>query len=321
MKHSPVRGSAVIAAKQYLAFAVALFFCLFVTSAFANEVSGVDKDMKSEPEQAPVENYYYVEYVLFEHLDQSPDVLRFEPHPAPKERVPDAYYVDYGDATFSLSDLYSDKRLSQHHRLPLPIEEQSLNSAVRRLERDRTVEVIQHRAWLQAFPEEGDQRSVLGANLQLAKDGNLQGTVTIRKSRYMHIDADFAVSQSVAFYAVNWFDWMTQRSDISLQALLTPVRAEKPERYSDSPIYASALTIESENPLGLGGEASGDVNGENVDSGEVENEVLPLTWFNFDRISFKASRRIKDAEMHYLDHPKFGMVATIRRAKLEDDYE
>ncbi|MCV6610138.1 MAG: peptidoglycan binding protein CsiV, partial [Amphritea sp.] len=173
---------------------------------------------------------------------------------------PDAYYVDYGDATFSMSDLYSDKHLSQHHLLPLPTEDQSLNSAVRRLERDRTVEVIQHRAWLQAFPEEGDQRSVVGANLQLAKGRNLEGAVTIRKSRYMHIDADFSVSQSVAFYAVNWFDWATQGGDISPQILLTPVRAQLPERYSDSPIYASALTVESEDPLGLSGEASGDVN-------------------------------------------------------------
>lgn len=51
-----------------------------------------------------------------------------------------------------------------------------------------------------------------------------------------------------------------------------------------------------------------------------ESFLHPSTWIPVHSFKFKDSRRIKDKQIHYLDHPYLGLIVTVQKIKKEELY-
>lgn len=244
------------------------------------------------------EDWYQVEYVLFEHIGENREELRFEPLDTAIQR--EAGYQYYFEKPYFESYPLLDTHLS-----PAPPEDRILSNAFLHLKRDKSIRVFEYRAWQQMIP--GDSPLLPLRVHHTLEDGRiLEGDVTIRRERYLHVDVDVWQYREQLFESISWLDWVAQPSLITLPELLIP---------RDPPVAAEGDDI-SDMPMVLLDDVSTMSATSDIEVGEavdLPNAELLLEPLPFERVHFKASRRVKNEELHYLDHPALGLITTIKK--------
>ncbi len=169
----------------------------------------------------------------------------------------------------------SDKPLSAFHLTPVAMQERETATAIERLERATATRVLMHGAWQQAIAEDEALPPLkIDLNFDSPSPFSIRGSLGVRRSRYMHVDLDIYKTQFRALPYADIKDWFFEADDT----------AWPPSWLTQPATFESAMF-----------------------SRVGESDIA------FSTIHFRQSRRIRDAEWHYIDHPALGVLVTIKK--------
>ena len=241
-------------------------------------------------------DWYQVEFVLFEQLEGARTELRFEANKyVPLQTNDYQYYFEkpYFNEGYPL--------LPDRHFSAIATEASELSGSAKRLNRDRRTGLLTFAAWQQ--PIDNDSATLpLKLSMQLSGGRQLEGYVRIRRERYMHIEVDIFAFIPQYFVSIDWIEWLSAPFSRPLISLLVP----EPIKLTAS---EASLNENSINDPFLMSEV--------LNSGE-ENAPSNQKMLAMNLVRFQDSRRVKEGELHYLDHPAFGLIASIKKLDTPD---
>jgi|GEM_PF-2301912 len=165
----------------------------------------------------------------------------------------------------------------------LPQSKFQLNGIKQRIDRALDLRLLAHFAWRQPVKSELAQPVLVQVGQQYGVSFELEGVVTLSKNRYLHFDSNLFYStfkQGLMHNRMNW-------------------------------------GIFSENQT-----ATDAINAEHFSTEQEQSfDVFRPVDTDFEReltANYKSMRRIKENEIHYLDHPLFGVLFIVSPYQLPD---
>jgi len=157
----------------------------------------------------------------------------------------------------------------------LPVKLMDLGQSLQRLEKSKEVNVYAFGAWQQEI-KKGERLLPLQVNKDMSAQGgqHLTGEIFIRRGRYIHADVNLYLNDFVPLPYKNLQTWIFQSDAKKL-----------PLDWLLQPLAFHAPNLE--------------------DMGEF---LLPQ-----NVIQLHQNRRIKEGEVHYLDHPALGVIIVIKQ--------
>jgi len=177
-----------------------------------------------------------------------------------------------------------------------------LNNEARLLGRDRETRILFHQAWRQPFTDQSMAKSLVvvgGDNF----DGNfeLEGTITLFVSRYLHIHTNLWLTAFEANFGQEREHWPAL-PDIP-----------KPREVRDEKIDAALENNETEQ-WSIELEDSNSLDFDDVNTADLLGDYTSLAQKPYivkHIITMEQKRRMRSGELHYLDHPKLGLLIRI----------
>lgn len=248
--------------------------------------------------QEEQDSWYQIEYIILQHNDSDPYELRYEDVSFSLE-TPPAYWYYLPIALATPNSPLSPFQLSE-----IPLDDASLGNALARIKKDPRTGLLQFRAWKQKI-NDGDPSLPLKIQEDLGGNSILEGTLTIRRERYLHADLDIFLYDRYAFRPAQWaaIALSTFSGMESLLSFLVPLSNNSNESLNDG-----AFDPVLDTPKSSEGEALVSAQDSVKSNTSFELSHLPL-----NVVHFQDTRRIKDGEVHYLDHPLLGLIVTIKR--------
>lgn len=191
--------------------------------------------------------------------------------------------------------------------------------AADRMRRSRHYRVLELTSWEQALPQGAAPVAVvIRGGEAFGQHHELEGTLSLRRERYLHAHARLWLSR--------FTEYTGETSEEDWPALpLLPTPPEHPvadntaiEEIADARLEAS--------PSGTSRETSSQEENAGLDHGTTDNEdamddVMPYDgWTEYDWFSparpdrvvlMDQKRRLRSNELHYIDHPLFGVILRI----------
>jgi len=211
------------------------------------------------------ENWYQIEYILFEHLNSDRHVLRFEDvkyNPIKREQY---YYLTKNKNAASPYQLKEIEKTTS-----------DFTDILNRISKSNELNVYSTGGWQQPIKRGQKLPPLRITGGQSYDNGNrfqLEGELQIRRERYMHAAIDVFVADFTTLPYDDLKDWIFESDETKwpLDWLLQPLAHSHP-----------TLT-------------------------KVGDSLIPE-----NIIHFKQNRRIKDGEIHYIDHPALGLIIKIK---------
>lgn len=170
--------------------------------------------------------------------------------------------------------------------ISLPERELMLNRLKSRIDRALDLRLLAHTAWRQPVASEIDSPAVLiQAGEQYGLNFELEGTLVVREKRYLHVTTDMFFSEFNKTIMSEQDNWPTLHKNSSNHS-----------DYSANETNRNGLLI---NTTDLFNQPANDY-------------IRQLT------AELKQSRRVKSEELHYLDHPLFGILVQLTDYQLPD---
>lgn len=212
-----------------------------------------------------------------------------DPIPAQEQSPATAPVPQTADAEQTLAQL-----LSQQAYVKLPAEMRNLNETVAALTRNQRQRLLFHEAWRQSLtePEQAPAIVVTGGDL-FDKLPELSGTLTIGASRYLHLFADLWFTEFASNFG---------QGDQGWPALPVPPKADT-EDIRDEQIN---LQAGSETP------GQRDLWQQFSVIDDTYQLMLNKPYVVTNLATLKQSRRMRSGEVHYIDHPKIGMLVLVQ---------
>lgn len=163
--------------------------------------------------------------------------------------------------------------ITQHQYTALKGDELDLKDSYQRLKRDRRIKVLEYRAWQQAINSD-EHYPALKIASPIDSKRSLLGGVELSRKRYIHAELDVYLLGFVTVPNVDLVNWLFEASEFDLIDLLLPQGSSSP------------LNLVANNESSL---------------------QLPV-----NIVHLKESRRIKDGEVHYIDHPALAALITVK---------
>lgn len=191
----------------------------------------------------------------------------------------------------------------------LPQAQQRLNSSHQALQRDNAFRVLFHQAWRQPLVEADRAPPVVirGGN-EYGDHRELAGTVVVSLSRYLHLQTDLWLTQFVPNIGQDIEHWpslplppsavqaLYQPLDLESMSLAPLDQSQQERADAADPNYAWQS---SERPLGWSGQPS------------FRLRVQESPYRVQEISTLRQRRRMRSAEVHYLDHPRMGLLIRI----------
>lgn len=149
-----------------------------------------------------------------------------------------------------------------------------------RLAGSRNYKMLYKAAWRQPFVSRQEAPTVFisAGNQETSNRRELEGTLRLHKGRYLHVDAHLVLGKYEEHF-----------QEIGATPAPTTLGTSS---NANTPLPSQANAFDDTEPL------------------VASPEVMALEMFEL-----KESRRMRSGELHYLDHPKFGMLIQINRIK------
>lgn len=197
----------------------------------------------------------------------------------------------------------------------LPESEKSLQAAQKALNRHGNLRTLFHQTWLQAL-ESGDNAPalILRAGNQYGSHFELEGSITLSVSRYLHIQTNLWFTQFVPNYGQPSDHWpalptfpLFDHTDSVEQQVNTDNNA------SDSAwpkIDLSRLETPPANGTAALSNLPMNTAGNNSDYDEYST-LLEEPYLIKEIITMQQKRKMRSGELHYIDHPRLGLLIKI----------
>lgn len=198
----------------------------------------------------------------------------------------------------------------------LPAEDLEYRGKAAYMARNGGYRVLFHNAWLQPV---GEQAEALPIVLDRSGDGGpwpeLQGSILLYLARYLHLETDLWLNTQGQYFPGRWRMPPPPLSPVSLIVeepeplpatadaigVAAPARSPLPARDSEPA------------PVGESGTADSST-GEFVAEVEETGPVYPFR----HAVTLRQTRRMRSDELHYLDHPMFGLVIKLTPVSEEE---
>lgn len=165
----------------------------------------------------------------------------------------------------------------------LPQGELQLSALKARIDRALDLRLLTHMAWRQpAYPKDQSAPVFIQSGDQYDLSFEIEGTVTVSENRFLHVQAHLFFSKFIRRLLDDKIDWSSLSN-------------EKTESFMFG-------------DTGMAG-------------AKQSFSVFNQKDIEFDRgltAEFKHSRRVRNGELHYLDHPLFGMMLMVTPHQLPD---
>ncbi len=159
----------------------------------------------------------------------------------------------------------------------LPASQRKLTAAAKRIKGSADLRLLGHLAWRQPVPKDELAHPILiQTGQQFNNEFELEGTLTIRRGRYLHALTDLFFSRFEPMKSEKELDW-TIFSDDDLEF----GQREWNPRFNEA-------------------------------------ETAAAQFVRATTAHLKQSRRMRSGELHYIDHPLFGILVQITPYKLPD---
>lgn len=187
----------------------------------------------------------------------------------------------------------------------LPKENRILNDEAQRLQRHQAMRVLFHQAWRQpVYALESAPAIVVTGGDKFNQHYELEGTLTFSLSRFLHIHTKLWLTQFEANYGQEIANWPTLPT--LPQAGLDKIMEVKPkaqEKAQETESWGVNLNADLEQtnletPDGIAGLNSYQ---------SIANQPFVIKHI----IGVEQTRRMRSTELHYLDHPKLGILVRI----------
>ena len=260
-------------------------------SSYANAVT--------PPEESVTKDWYQIEFALFEHTEGARSELRYEAHQYSAHQTTDYQYY------FEQPYYRSGYPLLERHLGPVAQNDSILHRPVQRLVRDPRTDVLLQAYWQQPIDKESATLP-LKITKTISDERVLEGYIRVRRERFMHIEIDVFVFRPRYVPTVDWVDWLKAPMAAPLASLLIP---------NESP---------SQKVLNKNGNANTSSTSEaglfSVQEQPLDNRMLKRVkesaMVPMNVMRFQDSRRVKEGELHYLDHPALGLITSINKVEL-----
>jgi hypothetical protein len=161
-----------------------------------------------------------------------------------------------------------------HAFVALPEERRILNSQARSISRSSLYKTLVHQSWLQPIVSDKDSLPILiQAGDHFDDMYELDGTITINRSRFLHVDADLWYTEFSPLYQQGDAAVSTAESLLAPEPLSPQLRSKYPQVARWESTRGQYLKVHS-HPL-------------------------------------QQSRRMRSSTLHFIDHPRFGILIRI----------
>lgn len=171
-----------------------------------------------------------------------------------------------------------------------------LDNKVAAIRRARGQQVLFHKAWRQVLQNKRNSPAVvINGGSPVGDHHQLEGSVTISVARYLHLSTNLWLSEFGA-----------QQPSVADTTTSRGIALPRP------PVAEQNM---SDEPMGLSGQSAQALT---VDAIRSEPRP-PLT---ASRVAvLQQERRMRSGELHYLDHPRFGILIEVRPVEQEEESE
>lgn len=232
-------------------------------------------------------SWFQVEVLIFENTGNRSEKPERWPTYPDLERLSSALTITELDPEVAQADETAQQRANS---LPIPFSplseaEWTLSQEKTALERSRNYRVLYHQSWMQPVP--GRNRVVpirIDAGELYGSQHELQGYIELSVERYLHLTTNLQ--------------------------LIRYAQTDNPFRLiDDSDDAQSANATRTFNGLSLDQEAS--ALGSNVFDTDIITSNNNQYYVATESIQMKQRRRMRSAELHYIDNPEFGLLIHI----------
>jgi hypothetical protein len=295
----PTTGTLVLTIAATLAFAQASQAQDAAQPAAPESQSGMTSKQQPglTPEQkALAQDFYRAEFVILERKIEPSEVEEKMADRLPEPPVLEAEEVlrHTGEAGATRTTLNLVPRKELH-----------LNSAAVRLQGSGKYRVLLAEGWYQAFPPDFQGKPLwvsTGDWLSSAGHTDVQGTITIDRQRYLHVD-------------VQLNHWLPKSATDNLLGIdlnaETPTQPHPPRIAIEPAGEGETLSNTADSPENTG----------MLDStGQTEQELVAgLNWPRAELLTWiQETRRMRSEEVHFLDSPTLGVLIFFKKIEPED---
>ena len=178
----------------------------------------------------------------------------------------------------------------------LPLEQFVLVDHAKKLSRQHNFRPLFHQAWLQTMDSrERSAPIVIRGGDQFDNHFELEGTIKLSVERYLHIQTDLWLSRFISMAASDEPFWNT---------LPLPPEVEKVEKTASDGLFIDATMPLSVRP--------------SIDA----FDFIAQPQYRVDKtVVMRQDRRMRSQELHYIDHPLFGMLLKVTPYEMNDELE
>ena len=180
--------------------------------------------------------------------------------------------------------------------IALPAAQREFNGKAAYMQRSGRYQTLFHQSWAQPVLAEGSALPlILDRSGDTGQWSRLQGSVTLYLSRYLHLKTNL---------------WLNTRGDYLPGEWRMPAPPLGPPS-----LIVETLPVETSKGFGEQWVASNDADGESeLGAEELLGPVYPYR----HAVLLQQKRRMRSTEVHYIDHPKLGVVIKITPLTKED---
>jgi len=188
----------------------------------------------------------------------------------------------------------------------LPNSSLTLNKSFTAMTRSKEFEVLEFAGWKQPLIK--NKKGIpltIKAGEQFGEHYELEGQLTFRKNRYLHVKTDLYLANYKEGASRNLQEWLLEDTfSASSLSSITGASNNIPETVTPSP----EVIIEQPEIITTPPETN---------STDTETDAFPvaeekaINYIASDIAHMNETRRMRSGEIHFLDHPKFGVLVTI----------
>ena len=276
-----------------------LLFCLLLVLEFSAMNSFAEnptaKAAKSDPER-----WYQIELLVFQQRTHAGEpeekwrhdiVLAYPPNWVELKPVASSaeQTASTGRDTVDLThavDLTHKVDLTREPYYFLPDKERQLTAQANTLKKKANYEILFHQAWRQSLVNKDSAPALLiEGGKTYGEHRELEGSVTLSVSRYLHIHTNLWLSRFKPNYGQEFADW--------------PELPKKPN-----------LNVDDVNSTLLGGTEQ-NLWADTNDKGGKYSSILSRPYIIDQIVTLQQTRKMRSGELHYIDHPILGVLIKI----------
>lgn len=196
----------------------------------------------------------------------------------------------------------------------LPDKQRKLTAVARALNRASELRVLYHRHWHQELvPQNQAPALILSGGDLYGEHHELEGTLTLYLSRYIHLRTNLWLTQFVPNYgqpSEHWpalptppFEFSSHHVSIEPDIENLPLAAHDTE--------TASLRVKPASSTSLYGAAVAD---QTLNTGFHSSQMMweaPAPYRVNQIVTLKQARRMRSTELHYLDHPRLGLLIRV----------